>query len=54
MSTGELELSEEEDPRVGRLAGEGASGWRLMSLGGEERVAHLDLLPALRLVPAGH
>jgi len=43
MSTGELELSAEETRELSRLAGEGASGWRLMSLGGQERVAHLDL-----------
>jgi len=34
MSTGELELSAEETRELSRLAAEGASGWRLISLGG--------------------
>jgi adenylate cyclase len=42
MSTGELELPEQDSRELARLAAEGASGWRLMSLGGAERVAHLD------------
>ena len=42
MSTGELELSEEESSLLARLAAEGTAGWRLLALGGTERVAQLD------------
>ncbi len=42
MATGELELSAEESRELGRLAAEGVSGWRPISLGGAERVAQLD------------
>ena len=42
MATGELELSAEESRELARLAAEGASGWRPLSLGGAERVAQLD------------
>ncbi len=42
MATGQLELSAEESRELSRLAGEGVSGWRLVSLGGAERVAQLD------------
>jgi adenylate cyclase len=42
ISTGELELSDQESRELSRLAAEGASGWRQMSLGGAERVAQLD------------
>jgi len=42
MSTGDLELSEGESRELARLAAEEASGWRLMSFGGAERVTHLD------------
>jgi adenylate cyclase len=41
-ATGELELSEEDSRELARLAAEGAAGWRLITLGGEERVAQLD------------
>ncbi len=43
MATGELALSEQESGALARLAAEKASGWRLMTLGGLERVAHLDV-----------
>jgi len=42
LSTGELELSEDESRELARLAAAGAAGWRLLNLGGAERVAQLD------------
>jgi adenylate cyclase len=42
MSTGDLRLSEEESRELARLAAERASGWRVLSLGGVQRVAQVD------------